>query len=63
MYYQSLTVWLCRGKNVLFAICVEIGCTGKLLQGEMCCNMTRLIMKNMPVVAVALNIPSSSVYT
>ena len=45
---------------------VETGCTSKLLQGETCQSlidkMTRPITKNMPVVAVAFNVPVSCVY-
>ena len=53
-------IWLFRGKNALFthAILVETQCTGKLLQGKICLlsidNMTRPIMKNVPVVTMAL---------
>ena len=45
---------------------VETGCTSKLLQGEMCQlsinKMTRSIMKNVSVVAMAFNILVSCVY-
>ena len=55
-------LWLCAGKNA-HTILVE---TSKLLQGEICQssidNMTRPIMKNVSVVAVAFNIPVSCVY-
>ena len=45
---------------------VETGCTSKLLQGEMCRSlidkMTRPIMKNVSVEAVAFNLPVSCAY-
>ena len=61
-------ILLCRGKNALFThtIFVATLCTGKLLQGVMfrllIDNMTRLIMKNVSVVAIAFNIPVCCVY-
>ena len=63
----NICIWLCRGKGALFThiLFVETGCTSKLLQGEMCRllidKMTRLIMKNVSVVAVAFNIPVSCI--
>ena len=51
---------LCKGKNVLFTILFLLRRASKLLQGEICQssidNMTQMIMKNMPVVAVALSL-------
>ena len=47
-------------------IFVATRCTGKLLQGVMCQllinYMTRPIVKNVPVVAIAFNIPVCCVY-
>ena len=66
--WPNIYIWLCRGKDALFThiLFVETGCTSKLLQGEMrrslIDKMTQLITKNMPVVAVAFNIPGSCVY-
>ena len=64
----NIYIWLCRGKDALFThiLFVETDYTSKLLQGEMCQSsidkMTRPIMKNMSVVAVAFNLPVSCVY-
>ena len=64
----NIYIWLCRGKDALFTHIrfVETGCTSKLLQGEMCRSsidkMTRPIMKNVSVVAVAFKLPVSCVY-
>ena len=64
----NIYIWLCRGKDALFThiLFVETGCTSKPLQGEMCQSsidkMTRPIMKNVSVVAVAFNLPVSCVY-
>ena len=66
--WQNNYIWLCRGKNALFThtIFVVTRCTDKLLQGVMCRlsidNMTRPIVKNMPVVAIAFNIPVCCIY-
>ena len=66
--WPNIYIWLCRGKDALFTHIpfMETGCTSKLLQGEMCRSlidkMTRPITKNMPVVAVAFNVPVSCVY-
>ena len=55
-------IWLCRGKNA-HTIVMKTGCTGKLLQGEMCQSsidkMTRPIMS---VFTMAFVIPVSCVY-
>ena len=57
--WPNIYIRLCRGKDALFThiLFVETGCTSKLLQGEMCQSsidkMTRPIMKNVSVVAVA----------
>ena len=61
--WPDIYIWLCRGKNALFTHTnfVETRCTGELLQGEID-NTTRPIMKNVPVVAVAFNVPVSCVY-
>ena len=59
--WPNVYIWLCRGKNAHTNF-VEIGYTSKLLQGEMCqSSMTQPIMKNMPVVVMAFNIPGSCV--
>ena len=66
--WPNIYIWLCRGKDALFThiLFVETECTSKPLQGEMCRSLinkvTRLIMKNMSVVAVAFNLPVSCVY-
>ena len=66
--WPNIYIWLCRGKGALFTHIhfEETGCASKLLQGEMCRSsidkMTRPITKNMPVVAVAFNVPVSCVY-
>ena len=66
--WPNIYIWLCRGKDALFTyiLFVETGYTSKLLQGEMCRSsidkMTRPIMKNMSVVALAFNVPVSCVY-
>ena len=63
-----MAIWLHRGKDALFTyiLFVETRCTSKLLQGEMCRSLidkvTQPITKNMPVVAVAFNVPVSCVY-
>ena len=69
MNVNSLTsIYGYVGNDALFTriLFVETRCTSKLLQGEMCQSlidkMTRPIMKNMSVVAVAFNIPVSCVY-
>ena len=59
--WQGNYIWLCRGKNALFAhtILVETWCTSKLLQGEMSIidrQHDLTIHENMPVVAVAFDI-------
>ena len=64
----NIYIWLYRGKDPLFThiLFVETRCTSKLLQSEMCRSlidkMTRPIIKNVSVVAVAFNIPVSCVY-
>ena len=64
----NIYIWLCREKDALFThiLFVETRYTSKLLQGEMCRSlidkMTRPIMKNVSVVAVAFNLPVSCVY-
>ena len=54
-------------ERMLYSLFVETRCTSKLLQGEMCRSsidkMTRPIMKNMSVVAMAFNLPVSCVYS
>ena len=66
--WPNIYIWLCRGKDALFTHTnfVETRCTGELLQGEICRslidNTTRPIMKNVPVVAMAFNVPVSRVY-
>ena len=57
-------IWLCREKNVLFThtIFMETRCTGKLLQGEICQSLIdSTTQPNMPVVAMAFNVPVSCV--
>ena len=66
--WPNIYIWLCKGKNALFTNIhiVMTGCTGKLLQGEMCQSSinktTRPIMKIVYVVAMAFNLPASYVY-
>ena len=58
------TIYGCiRGKNPLFthAIVVKTGCTGKLLQGEICRSSIDKT-KNMSVIAMAFDLPASYVY-
>ena len=61
--------WLFEENDALLThiLFVEAQRTGKVLQGEMyqssINNTTRLIMKNIPVVAMAFDIPGSCVYT
>ena len=67
--WPNIYIWLCRGKSALFThtIFVETGCTSKLLRGKLwqllINSTTQPIMKNMPVVVMAFNIPGSYVYT
>ena len=52
----------CEEKNAILihTVFVETRCTSKLLQSEMCRSST---LKNVPVVEMGFNIPSSCVYT
>ena len=66
--WPNIYIWLCRGKDALSThiLLAETECTSKLLQSEMCQSlinkMIQPIMKNMSVVAVAVNIPVSCIY-
>ena len=64
--WPNVYIWLCRGRDV-HILFVETRCTSKLLQGEMCRlsidKMTRPIMKNVSVVALAFNVPVSCIYS
>ena len=58
--WSNIYIWLCRGKDALFTyiLFVETGCISKLLQGRQDDSTNH---ENMPVVAVAFNVPVSCV--